>query len=90
MKKFSIEVDRNTFIFDYWKVTGFSDEEMHELLTLDEEKGYYAMRDRLVEIIDAHNPGHGTAWGAGYGIYDVKFHKDYPNSVFVETGSSCD
>ena len=88
--KLTIELDRDTYLFDHWKVSGFSDEEFSELLRLKEDQGYFQMQKRLVEIIDEHNPNQGTCWACGYGIYGVVFNDRFPGCVFVETGNSCD
>ena len=90
MDKLKIEVDRDTFLTDHWRVTGFSNDEMQELYELKQHSSWDTLRNRFVDILDAHNPNQGTCWACGYGIYSIRFNNHFQNSVFVETGSSCD
>ena len=91
MDKLKIEATRDSFFCPYWKVTGFSQEELKELRQIDRKQGYIALKNRVVEMLDEHNPNQGTCWHNGYGIYDVVIgSKEDPDAVYVETGSSCD
>ena len=89
--KLKIEPSRDTHFFNFWKVTGFSSEELAELHKIQDEQGYFAFKSRFVQLMDEHNPNQGTCWSAGYGIYGVYFgYGDNCDAIYVETGSSCD
>lgn len=68
------------------QVDGFSDDEMKELGSMD----YREMKDTVLEMIDRRNVGVGTCWHNGYGVYSMYTNSIYPNSIFVEIGTSCD
>ena len=91
MNRLKIESTRGSFLCSYWKVTGFSLAELDELRKIDREQGYFALKNRVVEMLDEHNPNQGTCWSSGYGIYGVVLgSNDDRDAVYVETGSSCD
>ena len=91
MDKLNISLSRESQFFNFWKITGFSIHEMLELKKLYNEKGYYEFKNRVLEIVDEHNPGQGTAWNNGYGVYGVFFGTgDNEDAIYVETGNSCD
>ena len=68
---------------DTMKVTGFTEQELSELNSMD----YRDMIDTVLEILDTRNNGIGSSWKCGYGVLLMWISN---GAVFVEIGNSCD
>ena len=68
------------------KVDGFSDSDLDDLRRMD----YRDMIQQVLEALDKCNGGMGTQWKAGYGVFSAYMNGQYPKSIFVEIGKSCD
>ena len=68
------------------KIDGFSDEDLDELRRMD----YRDMKKEVLEALDRYNGGLGTCWQNGNGVYSAYMNGQYPKSIFVEIGKSCD
>lgn len=68
------------------QIQGFTPKEMDELGNMD----YREFKEKVLEMVDERNKGTATVWHNGYGVYHVYTHPGYPDSIFVEIGTSCD
>ena len=84
MSKLTIESPRQMIIgTQVKKITGFTDEEISELNSMD----YREMKETVLNILDERNGNIGTCWACGNGVYQMWIND---GAVFVEIGSSCD
>lgn len=79
----TITADRDNFSTRTMKITGFTEQELHELNSMD----YRDMKETLLNIIDDRNKNTATCWHNGYGIYCAWIRDD---AAYVEIGKSCD
>lgn len=68
------------------KVDGFDDGDLEDLRRMD----YRDMMKQVTDALDRCNGGLGTCWHNGNGILSVYMNGQYPKSIFVEIGKSCD
>ena len=85
MEKLKVEKISSDRTFSDYTIEGLSVEEMNRIF--DPQGDGSRQDDRLQEILDAHNPGLGTAWRCGYGIYSVRH---VGGILMVKVGNSCD
>ena len=65
------------------KITGLTEEELHELDHMD----YRDMKKKIIAMLDERNDRLGTQWSCGYGLYTAWIRN---GALFVEIGNSCD
>lgn len=82
-KPLTVEKYREGVSVNVMKVTGFSEQELSELNSME----YREMIDTFLDILDQRNPKLGTCWHNGYGVFTVWINNW---SVYAEIGKSCD
>ena len=83
MEPLTIESIYDTCATHVVKISGFTEEELHQLNSL----GYKEFKEAVLEALDKRNGGLGTRWKYGYGVY-LMWISD--NAVMAEVGKSCD
>ena len=78
-----IETHFNSYSTRTVRITGFTEEELSELNSMD----YREMKETVLDMLDDRNCGQGTVWHNGYGVYGMWIRD---GAVFVEIGTSCD
>ena len=68
---------------DTMKITGFRDNELSELKSME----HYEAKDKLLDMLDYRNNKTGTAWMCGNGVYGMWFDNE---AAYMNIGSSCD
>lgn len=83
MERLKVETDRYGMGVNVMKVSGFTNQELKELGSMEQGE----MKESVLNMLDERNGNTGTRWKCGYGVYRMWMHGD---AVFVEIGSSCD
>lgn len=78
-----VETDR---FFNLMQVSGFTEEDMENLNSLDRN----AMEAAALEMIDRRNGGIGSCWKRGYGVYGFFPHPRMKGTLMFRIGNSCD
>ena len=65
------------------KITGFTDNELSELKSME----HYESKEALLNMLDNRNDGQGTLWAIGNGVYGLWYDND---SAYMNIGKSCD
>lgn len=83
MEALKIETHYRNTGTDTMKVTGFTEEELSELNSMD----YREMQEKVLEMLDTRNGNLGDCWKNGYGVYGMWIMN---GAVYVEIGNTCD
>ena len=83
MAKLTIEKSPCTNALDTMKITGFTDNELSELKSME----HYESKEKLLDMLDNRNSGIGTMWSCGYGVYGLWYDND---AAYLNVGKSCD
>lgn len=83
MERLKIETDRYGLGRNVQKITGFAEQELKELGSMEQSE----LEETVLDMLDRRNGNTGTCWKCGCGVYRTWMHGD---AVFVEIGSNCD
>ena len=83
MERLKVETDRYGMGVNVMKVSGFTNQELKELGSMEQGE----MEESVLNMLDKRNGNTGTCWKRGYGVYRMWMHG---GAVYVEIGSSCD
>lgn len=83
MARLTIEKQPCTSALDTMKITGFSDGELSELKSMDNDEA----KETLLGMLDNRNDGLGTCWVCGLGTYGLWFDNE---AAYLNIGKSCD
>ena len=64
-------------------ITGFTDEELSELKSME----HHEAMEKIVEMLNSRNQGKGKEFQCGYGIYGLWFDNE---AAYMRVGDSCD
>ena len=83
-----IEMLRTGSSTNLWKIEGLSESEIKELGSME----YREMKQKILEIVASREHDHwnkdiAKSWACGYGVYNAYI---LYNTVYLETGKSCD
>jgi hypothetical protein len=65
------------------KITGFSDDELSELKSMEHNES----KEKLIDMLNYRNNGIGRAWTCGYGVYGLWYDNE---AAYLNIGKSCD
>ena len=83
MAALKLERERYSGGLDHVKITGFMDNELSELKSMEHKEA----EQKLIEMLDSRNGGQGTCYACGYGIYGLWFDNE---AAYISVGSTCD
>lgn len=83
MDRLKVETHRYGMGVNTMKISGFTNQELKELGSMEQSE----LGDAVLDILDRRNGNIGTRWKCGYGVYRTWMHGD---AVFMEVGASCD
>ena len=80
-----LAIEKNPFGmgYDNIKITGFTDNELYELKSMEHGEAIEA----VVDMLNRRNQGKGRELQCGYGIYGMWFDNEF---VYMRVGDSCD
>lgn len=83
MARLTIEKQPCTNALDTMKITGFTDNELSELKSMEHNES----KEVLLQMLNDRNNGLGTAWMCGYGVYGLWYDND---AAYLNIGKTCD
>lgn len=83
MERLKVETDRYGLGVNVQKITGFTEQELKELGSMEQGE----LEETVLDMLDRRNGNIGTCWKCGYGVYRTWMHVD---AVYMEVGNSCD
>ena len=83
MGRLKIEVDRIGIGANIQRISGFTNQELKELGSMEQSE----LKEAVLDLLDRRNGNTGTCWKCGYGVYRTWMHGD---AVYIEIGNSCD
>ena len=83
MPALKLERSRYGSGLDMVKVSGFSENELSELKSME----HMEAKEKLIDMLDSRNQGEGTRLACGYGMYGLWFDNE---AAYMNVGSSCD
>lgn len=83
MARLTIEKQPCTNALDTMKITGFTDNELSELKSMEHNES----KNMLLQMLNDRNGGLGTAWMCGYGVYGLWYDND---AAYLNIGKTCD
>lgn len=83
MGRLKIETDRPGIGVNVMKISGFTNQELKELGSMEQRE----LEETVLDMLDRRNGNTGTCWKCGYGVYRTWMRGD---AVYMEVGSSCD
>lgn len=83
MARLTIDKQPCTNALDTMKITGFTDNELSELKSMEHNES----KEVLLQMLNDRNGGLGTAWMCGYGVYGLWYDND---AAYLNIGKTCD
>lgn len=83
MARLTIDKQPCTNALDTMKITGFTDNELSELKSMEHNES----KEVLLKMLNDRNGGLGTAWMCGYGVYGLWYDND---AAYLNIGKTCD
>lgn len=82
MERLKVETDRYGLGVNTMKVSGFTNQELKELGSMEQGE----LEETVLDMLDKRNGNIGTCWKYGCGVYRVWLYGD---AVYMEVGSGC-
>lgn len=83
MERLKVETNRYGIDVNTMKVSGFTNQEIKELGSMEQKE----LESTVLDMLDRRNGNIGTCWKNGYGVYQTWLSGD---AVFMTIGTSCD